>query len=98
MERYNMERYNMEEIIHAKNIIKSFHEGSENQRILDGISLSVREGEFISVMGPSGSGKSTLLFALSGMDRIDSGSVSFCADTTADTLRKFTAQEAFVEI
>ena len=35
-----MERYNMEEIIHAKNIIKSFHEGSENQRILDGISLS----------------------------------------------------------
>lgn len=81
-----MERYNMEEIIHAKNIIKSFHEGSENQRILDGISLSVREGEFISVMGPSGSGKSTLLFALSGMDRIDSGSVSFCgSDLSACT-------------
>ncbi len=86
MERYNIERYNMEEIIHAKNIIKSFHEGSENQRILDGISLSVREGEFISVMGPSGSGKSTLLFALSGMDRIDSGSVSFCgSDLSACT-------------
>ena len=86
MERYNIERFNMEEIIHAKNIIKSFHEGSENQRILDGISLSVREGEFISVMGPSGSGKSTLLFALSGMDRIDSGSVSFCgSDLSACT-------------
>ena len=68
----------MEEIIHAESIVKSFYEGSEHQRILDGISLSVRKGEFISVMGPSGSGKSTLLFALSGMDRIDGGSVSFC--------------------
>ena len=75
MERYNIERYNMEEIIHAKNIIKSFHEGSENQRILDGISLSVREGEFISVMGPSGSGKSTLLKLLMRFYDVDSGSI-----------------------
>lgn len=51
-----MERNNMEEIIHAESIVKSFYEGSEHQRILDGISLSVRKGEFISVMGPSGSG------------------------------------------
>lgn len=42
----------MEEIIHAESIVKSFYEGSEHQRILDGISLSVRKGEFISVMGP----------------------------------------------
>ena len=75
----------MEEIIHAESIVKSFYEGSEHQRILDGISLSVRKGEFISVMGPSGSGKSTLLFALSGMDRIDGGSVFCGSNLTACT-------------
>ncbi|MCG2783954.1 MAG: ABC transporter ATP-binding protein, partial [Anaerolineae bacterium] len=37
----------------------------------------IRQGEFVSVMGPSGSGKSTLMFALSGMDRVDSGKVAF---------------------
>lgn len=79
-------RGSAEEIIHAEHIVKSCNEGSEPQRILDGISLSVCEGEFISVMGPSGSGKSTLLFALSGMDRIDGGSVSFCgSDLSACT-------------
>ena len=46
MERNNMERYNMEEIIHAKNIIKSFHEGSENQRILD-VPQSLAQGRAV---------------------------------------------------
>lgn len=45
--------------------------------ILNGISADIAPGEFVSVMGPSGSGKSTLLYALSGMDAIDGGEVTF---------------------
>ena len=41
--------------------------------VLDGISLSLREGEFIAVLGPSGTGKTTLLRLLAGLDRADGG-------------------------
>lgn len=67
----------MNEIITCKNIVRFFGEGDEKRNVLDSVSIDVREGEFVSVMGPSGSGKSTLMFALSGMDKIDSGSVIF---------------------
>ena len=68
----------MKEIISGKGIIKTFGQGGEKRRVLDGVDISVEEGEFISVMGPSGSGKSTLLYACSGMDSIDGGNISFC--------------------
>lgn len=67
----------MKKIIAGENIIKSFGEGEEKRNVLDGVSIEIGEGEFVSVMGPSGSGKSTLMFALSGMDRIDGGKVTF---------------------
>ncbi|MDF2938199.1 MAG: transporter ATP-binding protein, partial [Paenibacillaceae bacterium] len=67
----------MKIIINGEHIVKSFGAGSEKVRVLDGVSVEIREGEFVSVMGPSGSGKSTLMYALSGMDGIDSGSVVF---------------------
>lgn len=64
-------------IIYGEDIVKSFGEGMEKRRVLDGVSIDIKEGEFVSVMGPSGSGKSTLMYALSGMDRIDGGRVVF---------------------
>lgn len=67
----------MNNIIRSENIIKSFGEGAEKRNILDGVSVEITEGDFVSVMGPSGSGKSTLMFALSGMDCVDSGRVTF---------------------
>lgn len=67
----------MKKIIVAEGITKSFGEGAEKLQVLDGVSVEINEGEFVSVMGPSGSGKSTLLFALSGMDGVDGGRVAF---------------------
>ncbi|HBV88823.1 MAG TPA: ABC transporter ATP-binding protein [Desulfosporosinus sp.] len=67
----------MKKIIMGENIVKSFGEGDEKRNVLDGVSVEINEGEFVSVMGPSGSGKSTLMFSLCGMDGIDSGKVTF---------------------
>lgn len=67
----------MNKIIVGQNIVKSFGEGAEKRRVLDGVSVEINAGEFVAVMGPSGSGKSTLLYALSGMDGVDRGSVLF---------------------
>jgi len=67
----------MSKILVGQDIVKSFGAGAEKRAVLDRVSVEINAGEFVSVMGPSGSGKSTLLFALSGMDRIDSGSVLF---------------------
>jgi len=67
----------MNKILVGENIVRSFGEGAEKRNILDGVSVEINQGEFVSVMGPSGSGKSTLMYALSGMDNVDSGKVSF---------------------
>lgn len=67
----------MQKIIIGERIVKSFRASNENHPVLKDVSVEINEGEFISIMGPSGSGKSTLLFALSGMDHIDSGKVTF---------------------
>lgn len=67
----------MQTLISGENITKSFGLGAEKRNVLDGISVDIHQGEFVAVMGPSGSGKSTLLYALSGMDNVDSGKVTF---------------------
>lgn len=64
-------------IIAGVHVDKYFGAGDEQRKVLDGVSVTIDQGEFVSVMGPSGSGKSTLMFALSGMDRIDGGQVTF---------------------
>jgi putative ABC transport system ATP-binding protein len=60
-------------IISVQSLTKSYHIGSMTVPVLKGIDLSVKEGEFVSIMGPSGSGKSTLLNVLGILDRYDDG-------------------------
>jgi len=67
----------MKTLIISENITKSFGLGEEKHNVIDCISMDIHQGEFVAVMGPSGSGKSTLLYALSGMDNVDSGKVTF---------------------
>lgn len=63
----------MKEIIEIKDLHRTFRVGSEDVHALDGISFSIMEGEFVSIMGTSGSGKSTLLNILGCLDKPTSG-------------------------
>ena len=60
-------------MIELKNICKSFILGDEEVKALDNISINVKKGEFVSIIGPSGSGKSTLMNILGLLDVADSG-------------------------
>jgi ABC-type lipoprotein export system ATPase subunit len=64
-----------ETIIEARAVEKTYSSGSTQVQALRGVSFQVNRGEMVAVMGPSGCGKTTLLNCVSGLDRINSGSV-----------------------
>ena len=55
------------------NIEKKYTTGDLTQAALNGVSLNLRDSEFVAILGPSGSGKTTLLNIIGGLDRYDSG-------------------------
>jgi len=64
-------------LIEAGRLHKSYHLGARSLHVLRGVSMSVRQGEFVAILGASGSGKSTLLHLLGLLDVPDSGSLVF---------------------
>ena len=63
------------DIIKATGIHRTFGEGALEAHILKGIDVTVKEGEFVAIMGKSGAGKSTLMYQLSVLDEPTSGTI-----------------------
>lgn len=62
-------------MIKVKNIKKSFKQGEVETKVLKGVDLEIKEGEFVAIMGRSGAGKSTLLYQISLLDTPTSGEI-----------------------
>lgn len=74
-------------LVEIKDVHKHYHKGGQTIKPLDGVSLDIDAGEFISLMGASGTGKSTLLNVIASIDRPDSGSIKIDGVEIADLSR-----------
>jgi lipoprotein-releasing system ATP-binding protein len=85
-----------EPILRARGAQRSFKMGDSTVCVLNGVDLTVRDGEFIAIEGRSGSGKSTLLHALGALDTLDAGSIEYEGnDYTARTPPRWTVRRLF---
>lgn len=72
-----------ETILKLENVFKTYRFGNVETHALNGINLSIQQGEIIVILGPSGSGKTTLLNVLSGLDRPTDGNILFHGNNIA---------------
>src|ERR1700751_2320013 len=79
-------------MIELKNIFKWVNQGSNKTFLLRDINLTIKEGEFVSIMGPSGSGKSTLLNVIGMLDGFDEGEYFFLHEAVHQMKEKQRAQ------
>ncbi len=63
-------------VVVAKDVHKTYGTGEVQVHVLKGVSLDIARGEMVAIMGPSGGGKTTLLNCLSGLDDVDSGTIT----------------------
>ena len=70
----------MTTVVEMKNVAKYFGEGSSKVKALDGVDLTIQEGEFVAIVGPSGSGKSTMMNLIGCLARPTSGKVKFAGE------------------
>jgi putative ABC transport system ATP-binding protein len=62
-------------VVRVRDVVKEYQMGKLTVRALDGVTLDIYRGEYLSIMGPSGSGKSTLFNMIGGLDKPTAGSV-----------------------
>jgi len=62
-------------LVEIRDLAKIYRRGNEAIKVFEGVSLDIRNGEFLALMGPSGSGKSTLLNIIAGLDSPTEGTV-----------------------
>lgn len=77
----------MKDVLKMEEITRSYKMSSNKIEVIKGITLSVKEGEFLGIMGKSGGGKTTLLRLMGLLDRPDSGKIFF-GDTDTSELWK----------
>lgn len=67
----------MSNVIECRGVVKTYHDGNRELRILRGIDLAVEPGRILAICGPSGAGKSTLLHLMGTLDRPTDGEILF---------------------
>lgn len=82
----------MKTIIEVKNLSKHYKSGSKTLKVLDGVDLTIGQGDFISLMGPSGSGKSTFLNIIGTMDAPDAGDILIAGNNVTHMPENMLAQ------
>ncbi|MEM9399306.1 MAG: ABC transporter ATP-binding protein [Verrucomicrobiota bacterium] len=82
-------------MLQVETATKTYQDTSEKITALDKVSLTIHQGEFVTIMGPSGCGKSTLMHCIGGLDQLDSGqiflnqeNITHLSDTKLTRLRR----------
>lgn len=88
----------MKNILEMKQVVKSFGQGHTEVQALKGIDITVKEGEFVSIIGPSGSGKSTFLTISGGLQTPTSGTISINGKNFTNLNEKERSKLRFKEV